>query len=61
MILEVFEEAQNVEVRSTIIGSYLIVETSSGRSITLKKEADDEGNWDIILLNFNKKLAIYYG
>ena len=41
MILEVFEEAPNVEVRSTIIGSYLIVET---RSITLKKEADDEGN-----------------
>lgn len=49
MILEVFEEAPNVEVRSTIIGPYLIVETSSGRSITLKKEADDEGNWDIIL------------
>ena len=26
MILEVFEEAPNVEVRSTIIGPYLIVE-----------------------------------
>lgn len=48
MILEFLAEAPDVEVRSTIIGSYLIAETSSGRSSTFnlenmkQKEADAE-------------------
>lgn len=44
MILEVLEEAPDVEVRSTIIGAYLIVETSSGRSLTIKKEQEETEN-----------------
>lgn len=44
MILEVLEEAPDVEVRSTIIGTYLIVETSSGRSLTIKKEQEETEN-----------------
>lgn len=38
MILEVLEEAPNVEVRRTCIDSYGIAETSSGRSFTFKIE-----------------------
>lgn len=38
MILEFLAEAPDVEVRSTIIGSYLIAETSSGRSLTFNFE-----------------------
>lgn len=44
MILEALEEAPDVEVRSTIIGSYLIVETSSGRSLTIKKGREEAEN-----------------
>lgn len=38
MIFEFLAEAPDVEVRSTIIGSYLIAETSSGRSSTFNLE-----------------------
>ncbi|CDI46994.1 hypothetical protein LMG9449_1904 [Lactococcus lactis subsp. lactis] len=38
MILEVLEEAPNVEARRTRIDSYGIAETSSGRSFTFKIE-----------------------
>ncbi|AYF99816.1 hypothetical protein D7I46_01180 [Lactococcus allomyrinae] len=52
MILEFLEEAPDVEVRSTIIGSYLIAETSRGKNFTFnfenmeQKETDDENNRD---------------
>lgn len=44
MILEFLEEAPDVEVRSTIIGSYLIAETSSGRSFRFKKRQEEAKN-----------------
>jgi dihydroxyacetone kinase len=48
MILEVLEEAPDVEVRSTIIGAYLIAETSSGRSLTIKKGQEEAEKWEIM-------------
>ncbi|CAJ1223007.1 hypothetical protein LLWA12L8_FAMOGCFE_00239 [Lactococcus lactis] len=44
MILEVLEEAPDVDVRSTIIGVYLIAETSSGKSFRFKKGQEEAEN-----------------